>query len=71
VQGVLDCLFAEPDGLVLLDYKTDFAKDGQQLADRYAIQLGLYAEAVTAILGQPVKEKYIYSFRLRQAVLVT
>ncbi len=70
VQGTLDCLFAEPDGLVLLDYKTDYTTDAVQLAERYAIQLSLYAEAVTAILGQPVKAKYIYSFHQREAVLV-
>jgi ATP-dependent helicase/nuclease subunit A len=70
VQGTLDCLFAEPDGLVLLDYKTDYTDDTRQLADRYAVQLSLYAEAVTAIIGQPVKEKYIYSFCRREAVPV-
>ena len=70
VQGILDCLFAEADGLVLLDYKTDYTTDAGELAGRYAVQLNLYAEAVTAIIGQPVKEKYIYSFCLRQAVPV-
>jgi ATP-dependent helicase/nuclease subunit A len=70
VQGTLDCLFAEADGLVLLDYKTDYTADARQLADRYAVQLSLYAEAVTAIIGQPVKEKFIYSFCRREAVPV-
>jgi ATP-dependent helicase/nuclease subunit A len=70
VQGTLDCLFAEPDGLVLLDYKTDYTADTRQLAERYAVQLSLYAEAVTAIIGQPVKEKFIYSFCRREAVPV-
>jgi hypothetical protein len=34
------------------------------------VQLSLYAEAVTAIIGQPVKEKFIYSFCRREAVPV-
>ena len=70
VQGTVDCLFAEPDGLVLLDYKTDAVNDPEKLAERYHVQLSLYAEAVAEILKQPVKEKYIYSFYLRETIRV-
>lgn len=62
VQGIIDCLFAEPDGLVLVDYKTDRAGPGGEigLADRYRGQLDLYCRAVEAILGRRVKERYLY-----------
>ena len=64
VQGVIDCLFEEEDGLVLLDYKTDRVKPDQveTLAARYRGQLNLYARAVESILGRKVKEKYLYLF---------
>lgn len=64
VQGVIDCLFEEGDGLVLLDYKTDRKESGQfeEIASRYRGQLDLYARAVNDILGLKVREKYLYLF---------
>jgi len=62
VQGIIDCLFAEPDGLVLVDYKTDRVGPGGEaaLADRYRGQLDLYARAVEAVLRRRVKERYLF-----------
>lgn len=64
IQGVIDCLFVEPDGIVLVDYKTDrVAGIGpEQAAQRYDIQIGLYARAVADIWRKPVKETYLYFF---------
>lgn len=62
VQGIIDVLFDDPAGLILLDYKTDRAIDDTQLAAKYAIQLSLYAEAAEIILRRPVAEKYLYLF---------
>ncbi|SDF30161.1 helicase-exonuclease AddAB subunit AddA [Sporolituus thermophilus] len=70
IQGVVDCLFAEPDGLVLIDYKTDQVKDGTELIKRYDVQLKLYAAAMEAIFRQPVKEIYLYVFSTGQTVPV-
>jgi len=66
VQGVIDCLFDEGDGLVLLDYKTDRVKPDQleEMAVRYRGQLNLYARAVESILGRKVKEKFLYLFNV-------
>ena len=69
IQGVVDALFAEEDGLVLLDYKTDRDLDG--LAEKYAVQLSLYARAVESILGRPVKECYLYAFSQNAVLPVT
>ncbi len=68
VQGVIDALFFEEDGLVLLDYKTDQVKDAQALQEKYALQLSLYAEAVSRILKQPVKETYVYAFAAQEVI---
>lgn len=70
VQGVIDCLFEEEDGgLVLLDYKTDAttsrsrpAPDPAELAARYRVQIGLYARAVQQIWKRPVTESYLFFF---------
>jgi len=68
IQGVIDALFDEDEGLILLDYKTDWVQDSSELIERYAVQLNLYAEAVERIFKQPVKEKYLYVFSNKEAV---
>ncbi|MBN2445945.1 MAG: UvrD-helicase domain-containing protein, partial [Phycisphaerae bacterium] len=57
IRGVIDCLVETPDGLVLLDYKTDSPRDNAALTRRiagYEVQLQLYAVAAAAIFERPV-----------------
>jgi ATP-dependent helicase/nuclease subunit A len=72
IQGVIDCLIEEEDGLVLIDYKTDGVKNpaqGQEeLIEKYQSQLDLYTQAIERIIKKPVKEKYIYSFTLNSFI---
>ncbi|MEN6411513.1 MAG: helicase-exonuclease AddAB subunit AddA [Veillonellales bacterium] len=70
IQGVIDVLFDEGDDVILLDYKTDRAADSAELADRYALQLNLYAEAVQRIFHKTVKEKFLYAFSTRETIRV-
>ena len=64
LQGVIDCYFEEPEGIVLLDYKTDYAPPGKLeiLMERYRLQIGYYARALELLSGKKVREKYIYLF---------
>ncbi len=71
VQGVIDCLIEEEDGLVLIDYKTDAIIDRYRggfeeaqpiMIERYQQQLNLYAKAIEQIWKRPLKEKYLYFF---------
>ena len=64
LQGIIDAFFFEEDGIVLVDYKSDHVRGGSVLVGRYRKQLELYADALTAMLGLPVKEKLIYSIFL-------
>lgn len=69
VQGVIDCLLDEGDGLILIDYKSDAVRPGQESpAERYRGQIKLYARAVESILGKKVKEGYIYLFETGEAI---
>lgn len=70
IQGIIDVFWVEEDGIVLLDYKTDRVDSATRLLDMYKEQLDLYAEALERIFPLPVKEKYLYSFRLNQAIEV-
>ena len=70
VQGIIDAYFIENDEIVLVDYKTDFVRNGeeQKLIDRYHVQLDDYAQALERMTGRRVKERYIYSFTLGKEI---
>ena len=67
VQGVVDAYFVEDDGIVLLDYKTDFA-DAEELKRRHSTQLKFYAESLERLTGLKVKEKLIWSLHLNRQI---
>ena len=59
LEGFIDLLFEEDDGLVVVDYKTDAVGSGEmedQAAGRYRLQAGSYALAIQKATGKPVKE---------------
>ena len=64
LQGVIDCYFEELDGIVLVDYKTDYVPAGkvEMIRERYRVQILYYARALEMLTGKRVKEKYIYLF---------
>ncbi len=65
VRGVIDLVFREPAGWVIVDYKTD-DREGQaveHLVEHYGGQVRLYAEAWTGITGEPVVETGLYFVR--------
>lgn len=70
IQGIIDAWFEEPDGLVLVDYKTDRIPEGGEeiLRDRYALQMIYYARALSQMTGKPVKEMILYSLSLLKEV---
>lgn len=70
LQGIIDTAFVEDDQWILVDYKTDRVKSGDELIRRYKIQMDLYKEALERLTNMPVKASYIYSFRLHEAVLL-
>jgi len=74
VQGIIDCLFEEEDGWVLLDYKTDRVSQisdvPKEMSARYEIQLSVYQEAVEAILKIPIKERLLYLFSSGEEVKI-
>lgn len=64
LQGVIDCVFREGDGWILVDYKTDYIADEQAFVEEYTPQLLWYARALEGLTGLKVKEKYLYSLSL-------
>ena len=68
VQGMIDLFFEEDGEIVLLDYKTDWVHNEEELVKRYQIQLDYYQEALEKSLGKRVKERLIYSFALGREI---
>ena len=68
LQGIIDAFIMEEDGIILVDYKTDRVKDGEELRNRYQKQIDLYSEALDQILGKKVKRRVLYSFSLGEEV---
>lgn len=64
IQGIIDVFFEEDGELVLLDYKTDRIDSMAELMNRYQTQLDYYGEAISRLMGLPVKESILYSFSL-------
>ena len=69
VDGEVDLVFVENGELVIVDYKTDRVREVEELR-RHKPQLDLYEEAMSQVLGLPVKEKIIFSITLNKSVSV-
>ncbi|WP_300381474.1 helicase-exonuclease AddAB subunit AddA [Clostridium sp.] len=70
LQGIIDCIFEEEDEIVLIDYKTDYVKLGEEekVINKYKIQIKYYKEAVEKVTGKRVKEAYLYLFSINEQV---
>ncbi|MCP3690776.1 MAG: hypothetical protein GY917_01165, partial [Planctomycetaceae bacterium] len=72
VRGVIDLMFEEPDGWVIVDYKTDAvtADSVATVVDHYRGQVNGYADTWQLLTGEAVKEKGLYLTRLDRFVAV-
>lgn len=70
LQGIIDCFFEEDNGIVLLDYKTDYVENGKEkeILDKYKVQIDLYTETLERVIGKKVKERYLYLFGIDKEV---
>lgn len=66
VQGIIDCWFEEKEGIVLLDYKTNYDVEGIQ--EKYKEQIMIYKKAIETYRGMPVTEAYLYLISQDRAV---
>ncbi|MDD5381950.1 MAG: helicase-exonuclease AddAB subunit AddA [Phycisphaerae bacterium] len=65
VQGIIDLLIKTPEGLLVIDFKTDdvTAKNAPQRAELYRRQLELYGRAAETILKTKTIAKWLYFLR--------
>ncbi len=62
LQGMIDCVLFEEDGISIIDYKTDRGSDIEAIVERYRIQLACYKQAAEVMYGQKVQHSYLYLF---------
>ena len=70
IQGSVDLVFEEKDGIVVLDFKTDRIRDEVKLSQTYSEQLNIYGRACEKIFEKPVKELLLYSFTLNKTIKI-
>ena len=71
VQGIIDLYYINKDDkIVLVDYKTDFIKQGeeQKLIEKYKKQLEIYKKALENSLNEKVDKVIIYSVCLNKEI---
>lgn len=68
IKGIVDMMFEEKDGVVIVDYKSDRGVTAGELARRYSVQLQLYRSAVELTMKKKVKAAYLYSIELEKEI---
>ena len=70
LQGVVDCAIIAPDGIEIIDFKTDRVTEEtlRSVAQGYRMQVMTYADALSRIYGLPVKQTRLYFFSIGQFV---
>ena len=68
VQGIMDAYFEEDGQMCLVDYKTDFVDDMQELKKRYQGQMNYYSYALERISGKKVKNRLVYSVHFGETI---
>ncbi|QKS71191.1 helicase-exonuclease AddAB subunit AddA [Paenalkalicoccus suaedae] len=73
VQGIVDCVFEDASGkLVLLDYKTDQVPTDVDsdvfFLSRYQFQLDIYTKALEESFGREIDETYLYMMNGKQLI---
>lgn len=69
-EGVMDVVFKEGDGLVVLDFKTDLVDRDilNSKIEHYKTQVKVYSDAIRTILGNPPKEVILFFLHLMEPV---
>jgi ATP-dependent helicase/nuclease subunit A len=73
VEGKIDVVFREGDGLCIVDFKTDriSKQDVKARAEQYRPQAAAYAAAIEAAAGVKPQEIIFYFVAIGEAVTLT
>ena len=71
LQGVVDCCFETPDGLTVVDFKTDHIRSAEEIAlraEHYRPQLEAYTLALEQVLEKRVSRRVLYFLNWDESV---
>jgi ATP-dependent helicase/nuclease subunit A len=63
LQGVVDCCFETDAGITVVDFKTDYVRTAEEIAQRagrYRVQLETYSNALERVLEKRVVRRVLY-----------
>ena len=72
LQGVVDCAIIDPEGITIIDFKTDKVTKStiDATVETYKSQIMAYANALSKIYELPIIHAYLYFFETDQFVTV-
>ena len=70
LQGVVDCAILDDDGIIVIDFKTDYVTEDSlpAVTAKYKSQIMSYAQVLSRIYHKPVKSAVLYFFSIGQFV---
>lgn len=74
IQGIIDCCFGDKDGIVVVDYKTDYVDFSDkkssyaQIRRRYEKQIALYRDVIRRAFDTDRIEGKLFLFRASEAI---
>ena len=72
LQGVVDCAIMDPEGITVIDFKTDCVTEEtlSEAVERYHPQIMAYSDALGRIFEMDVRKRYLYFFSIGRYVSV-
>lgn len=70
IKGIIDLMYEEDDGIVIVDYKSDRGTPAEKLRERYSKQLEIYKAALELTTGKAVKGLSLYSIELEREIVI-
>jgi ATP-dependent helicase/nuclease subunit A len=72
VRGIIDLFYQTPDGIVIIDYKTDNVNKSNvhDQALKYAVPMDLYQKAIEAICQKKVCKKIVYFLSISKGIVL-
>lgn len=70
IKGIIDLMYEEEDGIVIVDYKSDRGMTEDQLREHYRRQLEIYKAALELTTEKMVKGLSLYSIELKKEIVI-
>lgn len=72
LQGVVDCAIMDPEGITVIDFKTDHVTSDTvaEASERYRPQVMAYSDALGRIFEKEVIRRYLYFFSIGEYISI-